>query len=246
MRPNTGNMDSWCRKGSRGHKSTIAEQMLDTAAIQQKPQQHTQTTSPSSPSTIPLPAIMSTNLQGKVIAITGAGGGMGLETAKMCAARGAKVSVCDLHEPTLQTLSREITSKGGEVMFQIVDITKEDQVNDWIEKTVQRFGPLDGAVNLAGTLGRKFRKCNTTNQDTEDWKLVLDINLNGVMYSQRAELRHMKDRGSIVNAASVAGWQGTPDGCAYGASKFAVIGLSKCAAVDVGPTRGIRVNAIAP
>lgn len=189
---------------------------------------------------------MSTNLQGKVIAITGAGGGMGLETAKILATRGAKVSMADVQEKTLFAAANEISKAGGEVLAQIVDVRDEKAVDDWIEATVQKFGKLDGAVNLAGVLPKTFYTHSTEQQVTKDWDFVLAINLTGVMYCMRAQLKHMKDEGSIVNASSVAGVQGFENNVAYGASKFGVVGLTKCAAAEVGPTRSIRVNCIAP
>lgn len=189
---------------------------------------------------------MSTNLQGKVITVTGAGSGMGLETARMLAARGAKVSMADVQEKALLAAADDIKRAGGDVMAQVVDVRDEKAVDDWVDKTVRKYGRLDGAVNLAGVLPKTFHTHSTELQVTEDWDFVIAVNLTGVMYCMRAQLRNMNDEGSIVNASSVAGLQGFENNVAYGASKFGIVGITKCAAAEVGPTRSIRVNCIAP
>lgn len=171
---------------------------------------------------------------------------MGLETSKMLCARGAKVSMADIQETTLFSAAAEIEKAGGQVMATVVDVRSEKEVAEWIEKTVEKFGKLDGAANLAGVLPKTFHTGTVEDQETSDWDFVISVNLTGMMYCMRSQLRHMNDKGSVVNASSVAGLIGFANCAAYGASKFGVVGLTKCAAKEVGPTKGIRVNCIAP
>ena len=119
---------------------------------------------------------MSTNLHGKVIAVTGASGGMGLETSKMLAARGAKVSMADINEKALLAAAAEIEKAGGQVMARVVDVTDRKSVERWIADTVSHFGArLDGAANLAGIIPRGFNtdrrasRTRTTPSGTACW-----------------------------------------------------------------------------
>ncbi|KAF2498149.1 NAD(P)-binding protein, partial [Lophium mytilinum] len=172
--------------------------------------------------------------------------GMALETCKMLCARGAKVSMADIQEESLFSVAADIEKSGGQVMATAVDVRSEQQVAAWIEKTVEKFGKLDGAANLAGVLPKTFHTGTVEDQQTSDWDFVISVNLTGIMYCMRSELQYMNNKGSVVNASSVAGLIGFANCAAYGASKFGVVGLTKCAAKKVGPTKGIRVNCIAP
>jgi NAD(P)-dependent dehydrogenase (short-subunit alcohol dehydrogenase family) len=98
-------------------------------------------------------------MQGKVIVITGGASGMGLETAKLLAKKGAKVSIADVQEGPLKEAVAEIEKNGGTVMGTVVDVRKRDQVENWIKKTVEAYGKLDGAANLAGVIGKQVRNC---------------------------------------------------------------------------------------
>lgn len=185
------------------------------------------------------------DLRNKVIAITGAGSGMGLATAELLASYGAKVSLADINAKAVEQVQERITKSGGHCMAFGIDIANSQQVDSWVETTVQQFGALDGAVNLAGIIPDNFNIDRIEDLDDKSWLRVLDVNLNGTMYCMRAQLRNMNRRGSIVNTSSVAGLGGFAKNAAYVASKHAIIGLTKSAAKEVGD-REIRVNCLAP
>ena len=185
-------------------------------------------------------------LKGKVIALTGAASGIGLETALLFAKQGAHLSIADVNADALAEKTAEIEKVStGKVLSTTVDVRRDDQVNAWIAKTVETFGKLDGAVNMAGVIPKVINKERVEDLNNEDWHFVMDVNLHGIMHCMRAQLQNMNNKGSLVNAASICGLIGFPKNAAYTASKHAVIGLSRTAAKEVGD-REIRINCIAP
>ncbi|KAF2646381.1 3-oxoacyl-reductase [Massarina eburnea CBS 473.64] len=185
-------------------------------------------------------------VKGKVIALTGAASGIGYETALLLAKQGAYLSICDVNESALSEKAAEIEKVStGKVLAVSVDVRKDGTVNEWIAKTVETFGKLDGAVNMAGVIPKVINKERVEELNNEDWHFVMDVNLHGIMHCMRAQLQNMNNNGSVVNAASICGVIGFPKNAAYTASKHAVIGLSRTAAKEVGD-REIRVNCIAP
>lgn len=155
------------------------------------------------------------DIKGKVIAVTGAASGIGLQTATLLAAQGAHVSIADVSEVPLQEVAARLMADGGNVLSTVVDVRDDKQVDAWIKKTVEKYGKLDGAVNLAGVIPKSINVERVEDLNNEDWKFVLDVNLNGVMYCMRAQLQNMNVRGSVVNAASICGVIGFPKNAAY-------------------------------
>lgn len=186
-------------------------------------------------------------LQGKVIAITGAGSGIGLATARECASRGASLALCDLNQEAVDKAVAEIKGKSANVVGTRVDVSNSDSVDSWIAQVIEHFGRLDGAVNAAGVAagpeGKVFS--NVVDLTNDHWNFILGVNVTGLFYCLRAEARVMQGGASIVNIASLAGVMGRAGLAAYSTSKHGVVGLTKTAAKDLGP-RGIRVNALAP
>ncbi|EXJ77085.1 hypothetical protein A1O3_10243 [Capronia epimyces CBS 606.96] len=186
-------------------------------------------------------------LEGKVIAITGAGSGIGAATAREAAARGASLSLCDINQDALAVVVDEIRGRGNDVVGTRVDVSNSDSVDAWIADTVAHFGRLDGAANVAGVEAGPGGKvyANIVDISNEHWGCMMGINLTGLFYCLRAQLRVMQRGSSVVNVSSMAGLVGRPGVAAYTASKHGVIGLTRTAAKEVGE-RGIRVNALAP
>jgi len=186
-------------------------------------------------------------LQGKVIAITGASSGIGLATAKKCAEEGARLALCDINQTSLSKVVDDIKASGTDVIGSPVDVANAQSVNDWISQVVEHYGRIDGAANVAGVEGKPGDKvfANLVDITDENWNFILSVNLTGLFYCLRAQLRVMGKGGSILNVASMAGLMGRPGIGAYRASKHGVVGLTRTAAKEVG-AKGIRVNAIAP
>jgi len=184
-------------------------------------------------------------MEGKVIAITGGASGIGLSLAKLLSSRGAILSLADIQQGALDAAAKSIEEAGGKVLTSVIDVSKSQEVNKWIEKTVKELGRLDGAANLAGVIGKESGKKEMKDNTDEEYDRIFDVNVRGVFNCLRAELRVMKDGASIVNAASVAGKTGMPKSSLYSASKHAVIGLTRSACKEAGQ-HNIRVNAIAP
>lgn len=189
--------------------------------------------------------IFMASLKGKVIAITGAASGMGKQLAILAGTRGAKLALADVQPSALDLTVQELRSSGVEVIGTVVNIASFTEVDSWINSTVQHFGRLDGAANIAGVTGKNETTAELTGQSNEEWDFIISINLTGLMYLLRAQLRVMTEGAAIVNAASIVGLTGRPGMCAYSVSKHGAIGLTRSAAKEVG-RRGIRVNAVAP
>ncbi|KAK5050513.1 hypothetical protein LTR84_003794 [Exophiala bonariae] len=185
------------------------------------------------------------NLEGKVIALTGAASGIGLATAKLLGQRGATLSLADINQGQLETVASALSDSGITAIFTVVDVTKSSDVKSFIEKTMKEFGRLDGAANLAGVIGRNASTADLRDETDEEWDLIMNVNAKGVFKCMREELKVMKSGASVVNAASVLALTGKAQASIYCASKHAVAGLIRAAAREEGKNN-IRINGVAP
>jgi NAD(P)-dependent dehydrogenase (short-subunit alcohol dehydrogenase family) len=179
-----------------------------------------------------------------VVLITGALTGIGRAVAFMFAQEGAQVVVSGRRDDQGQALVAELLALGADAMFVHADVRHEDDVRNLVDETVKRFGRLDVAVNSAGTEGLRGL---VTEQTAEGYAATFDSNVLGVLLSMKHELRVMlpQGSGSIVNVSSTYGRVGAAGASVYVASKHAVEGLTKSAALEVAGT-GVRVNVVAP
>ncbi|OAL39431.1 hypothetical protein AYO20_01301 [Fonsecaea nubica] len=182
------------------------------------------------------------SLKGKVVSVTGAASGIALALTKLLAERGAKLALADIQKDALNKVVSELQSQGVEVVGTVLDVSSSDAVDKWIASTVEHFGGLDASANIAGI---ELGFTNIADLKNETWDKMIAINLSGLMYCVRAQIRVMKPGASIVNASSLSGISGRPGLGAYVCSKHGVVGLTKTVAKEMGP-QGIRVNAIAP
>ncbi|HEX4584555.1 MAG TPA: glucose 1-dehydrogenase [Burkholderiaceae bacterium] len=179
-----------------------------------------------------------------VVLITGALTGIGRATAMAFAKEGAKLVVSGRNAEAGAALSRELRALDVQAEFIRADVRYEAEVRDLVEKTVARFGRLDVAVNNAGTEGQGGP---ITEQTADNYEATFQTNVLGTLLALKHEMRVMLGQGSgaIVNLSSVAGHIGFPGASVYVASKHAVEGLTKSAALE-GAATGVRVNAVAP
>src|SRR2546425_4228780 len=179
-----------------------------------------------------------------VVLITGALTGIGRATALAFAREGARVVISGRRDDEGQKLAAELQKLGAEAEFLRSDVRHEDDVRNLIDKTVSRFGRLDAAVNCAGTEGTPGPM---TEQTAETYAATFDTNVLGTLLSMKHELRVMlaQGSGSIVNVSSTYGHRGAAGASIYSASKHAVEGLTKSAALEAASS-GVRVNMVAP
>jgi NAD(P)-dependent dehydrogenase (short-subunit alcohol dehydrogenase family) len=179
-----------------------------------------------------------------VVLITGALTGIGRATALAFAHEAARIVVSGRHDETGLELAAELRSLDAQAEFVLADVRHEDDVRNLVDQTIARFGRLDIAVNNAGTEGHPGP---VTEQTAESYAATFDTNVLGTLLSMKHELRVMlpQGSGSIVNVSSAYGSVGAPGASVYVASKHAVEGMTKSAALEVAGT-GVRVNVVAP
>src|SRR5467141_1296062 len=179
-----------------------------------------------------------------VVLITGALTGIGRATALAFAKEGARLVVAGRRQDAGRQLTAELRALGAEAEFIRADVRHEDEVRDLVDRTVARFGRLDVAVNNAGTEGQPGP---VTQQTADTYTATFDTNVLGTLLSMKHELRVMQAQGSgsIVNISSTYGHEGGAGASVYVASKHAVEGMTKSAALEAAHF-GVRVNAVAP
>ena len=180
----------------------------------------------------------------KVVIITGATGGIGAESAKTFAKLGASLCLVDLDMSKLEELKNEININEDRILLKECDVRNEELVKDYVDGTLEKFGKIDVFVNNAGVEG-EIAPINLTK--SEDLDFVLDVNVKGAYYGLKYVLPAMYENksGSVINVASVAGFIGSPGLAPYIASKHALLGINKTAALEAAEFN-VRVNAVCP
>ncbi|WBL21187.1 SDR family oxidoreductase [Zunongwangia sp. HRR-M8] len=185
-------------------------------------------------------------MENKIVIITGAALGLGYAAAEELAAKKAKLVLVDYNNKALADAEEKLKQQfsGVEILTISADVSKEDQVKAYVDKTVEKYGRIDAFYNNAGIEGKQALMAD---YDMDVFKKVIDINLMGVYFGLRYVIPVMKEQGygRIVNVASVGGIRGVINQTPYVASKHAVSGMTKNAAIEYGQY-GILTNAIAP
>ena len=185
----------------------------------------------------------STEIHGKVVAVTGASSGIGQATARACAAAGAAVSLAARRAERIEELAAEISAGGGRAIAIPTDVGDEQQARTFIERTAGELGSVDVLVNNAGVmlLGP------VEGAPTEEWRRMIDANVYGVLYCTHAVLPIMRAQGSgqIVNVSSVAGRYSRPGGAVYSLTKWGIGAFSEALRQEAAPL-GIRVTLVEP
>ena len=186
---------------------------------------------------------MRTNIQGKVVVITGASSGLGQASARLLSAQGAAVVMGARRIDRLQALAEELTGGGGKALAVATDVTQRDQVKRLVDAAVQGFGRIDVMINNAGLMPHSPLE----RLKVDDWDRTIDVNIKGVLYGIAAALPHMKQQksGHVINVSSVAGHKVGPDSAVYAATKHAVRALSEGLRQEVKPYN-IRTTVISP
>ena len=182
--------------------------------------------------------------ENKVVIITGAAGGIGKEVARKLAGEGAKLTLVDLNETVLKAVSEELNLSEDRVLLLKADVSKEEEVKNYVDQTMIKFGRIDGFANNAGVEGPAKAIEDITEKDFD---FVYNINVKGAFYGLKYVMPIMKQQkaGSIVNTASVAGLIGSPFMMLYNSSKHALMGINKVAALEAAPFN-VRVNTVNP
>lgn len=180
------------------------------------------------------------NFQGKTVLITGASGGIAVSCIQKLYAAGAQLVLSDLNLEALQKFAAELDPTGERVLALAQDVSDSQQAIDVVNAAVERFGAIDVLIPCAGLyLERPLKDISD-----QEWSKVTAVNLDGVFYTIRAAIPHLRQGASIVNVASMAGHKGSLNHAHYAASKGAVLNLTRTLALELAPN--VRVNNVSP